>query len=253
MDPYLEDQHGWRGVHLLLLAEFAAILQPQLNALGYYVDVEEQIYLGDAGREVVPDAVVHRGLPEDHGSARPAVAVVDEPVVVGEMREERVRHLEISRADDHRLVTVVELLNVTNKLRDRGRGQYTRKRRELTQDDVGFVEIDLLRAGPSVVDLPAEVLERHPHDYVVNIIRPFFTGGEFYPVRLRDRLPRIRIPLETESPDAALDLQAALDVAYDRGPYRMRIDYTGDPPPPRLPKDDLDWIDATLREKGLRR
>jgi hypothetical protein len=251
MDPYVENSHGWRGLHTLLLGEISALLPPQLNAIGYYVDLEEQVYLGEWGREVIPDAVLHEGSQELHRDMKPTVAVVDEPIVVEEVREERVPYLEVCRSDDNRIVTVIELLSSIKKIDNRGREQYMRKRRELTQDEVGFVEIDLLRTGPLVVDLPFEVLERHPHDYLVNTICPYSTHAEFYAIRLCDRLPRIRIPLEPEDPDAALDLQAAFNSAYDRGPDRIRIDYTTDPPPPKLSDDDLNWIDTLLRQKGL--
>ena len=249
MDPYLEAPHFWRGVHLLLLAEFAALLQPQLNALGYFVDVQEQVYLGDTGREIIPDGVIHETTFDKLNSPHPATAVVDEPVRVAQLREERVPFLEIASIAERRVVTVIELFSPTNKFRADGRTQYSRKRRELEQDAISLVEIDLLRGGRPLVDLPEHLLADHPHAWLVNIIRTHSTDGSFYPIRLRDRLPRIRIPLSAEAPDAVLDLQTAFTVAYDRGPYDIRIDYTADPPPPH---DDLDWIDALLKAQGLR-
>ncbi len=253
MDPYLERSDGWRGLHLLLLSEFAALLQPQLNSIGHYIDLEEHVYLSEAGRDVIPDAAVHDG-PAGSGYRHPATAVVDEPVRVAELRDERMRFLEITSVEERRAVTVLELFSPTNKSRPDGRTQYTRKRRELDQEAVSLVEIDLRRGEPPLVVLPDDVLAGHPHDYLVNIIRADSSDGEFYPIRLRDRLPRVRIPLAGEDPDAALDLQAALalDAAYARGPYAMRIDYAADPPPPRLPQDDIDWIDALLKQKCLR-
>jgi len=38
---------------------------------------------------------------------------------------------------------------------------------------------------------------------------------------------------------------------YDRGRYRLRIDYSGPPEPPLAPDDEA-WADRLLREHGLR-
>jgi hypothetical protein len=71
------------------------------------------------------------------------------------------------------------------------------------------------------------------------------------PVTVRQRLPRIRVPLAAEDPDLTLDLQPILDRCYDAGPYVRRIDYRRDPPVP-LSASDAAWADTLLRERGLR-
>ena len=68
---------------------------------------------------------------------------------------------------------------------------------------------------------------------------------------LRQRLPRIRVPLASGDPDIVLDLQAVFDHCYDAAAYTRRLDYHRDPPI-SLRQDDAAWVAALLRERGLR-
>jgi hypothetical protein len=63
---------------------------------------------------------------------------------------------------------------------------------------------------------------------------------ELYPCNLRQRLPRVRIPLADGDRDVRLDLQAALERVYEAGAYAARIDY-GVPCRPPLEPDDEPW------------
>jgi hypothetical protein len=39
---------------------------------------------------------------------------------------------------------------------------------------------------------------------------------------------------------------------YDRARYDLRVDYKAAPPEPALSAEDATWLEALLREKGLR-
>ena len=56
-------------------------------------------------------------------------------------------YLEVREATRGKLVTVIEVLSPTNKLRQPGRKQYLRKRDKIFDSRTSLVEIDLLRAG----------------------------------------------------------------------------------------------------------
>ena len=64
---------------------------------------------------------------------------------------------------------------------------------------------------------------------------------EYYPLPLRERLPRLAIPLRATDPDVILDLQQPIDRAYAMGRYGMRLDYAALPPGPPLPPEDAAW------------
>ena len=60
-----------------------------------------------------------------------------------------------------------------------------------------------------------------------------------WPVRLRDPLPEIPVPLRAGEPEARLDLRAALDRVYDAARYHLYV-YNGTPRP-RLSAEDEAW------------
>jgi hypothetical protein len=163
------------------------------------------------------------------------------------------QQITIRTVDSKELVAVIELLSPTNKRRGKDREEYLAKQAELLASDVHLIEIDLLREGSHSVAVSQEDIQtRGEGDYVVCL----HYGGsgeefEFWLSTLRQRLPRIRIPLTDGLPDQILDLQHALDQAYDSGPHRRGTDYRLAPIPP-LSETDADWADSLLRNAGLR-
>jgi hypothetical protein len=255
MDPWLEAPHVWPSFHELLIVKTVEVLQPQLRARGYYVDCGERVWLTEPRRPVYPDNVVFEVYRRRSSGPEAAVAVLeaDEPI--------RVRHadvevhegyVEIYDAGDHHLVTGIEFLSPTNKSDKQGRELYQRKQQDVRETGVHLVEIDLLRAGPHVLDVPQDIVApMRPWDYLVNLVRRGTQGYEVYPVRLRNRLPRVRIPLKVGDSDAVLDLQEVFDRSYEIGPYPVRLNYQGAPMPP-LSEADAAWADELLRTNGLR-
>lgn len=73
-----------------------------------------------------------------------------------------------------------------------------------------------------------------------------------YPRTVRDRLPRIPVPLAIGDRDAVLDLQAVFAQCYEDGAFEDVVDYRQDPPSPPFHADDVAWMEELLREKGKR-
>src|SRR5437660_9201377 len=96
-----------------------------------------------------------------------------------------------------RLVTVIEVLSLANKLRGEGQAQYRQKQRELYGARVSLVEIDLLRRGERVVSVPQALIPRHARTTYQVCVRRGWRPRRFeiYPVPLRKPLPSLRIPL----------------------------------------------------------
>ena len=257
MDPWLEAPHVWPGFHFKLINETTAAMQPQLRERGYYIDSGERVWLTEPRRPVYPDNVVFetkRRVEGPDASAKLAVAEPDEPVYIKQADVEiHEPYLEIFDAVGHQLVTGIEFVSPTNKTDRQGRDLYQRKQRELGEAGVHLVEVDLIRRGPHVLDVPEEVVENlRPWDYLVNLVRRGSTAHAIYPILLRNRLPRIRIPLREGDEDAVLDLQAVFDQSYAIGPYPDRIDYTTDPVP-RLNEADTAWANDILAKNQRRR
>ncbi|HEV3021864.1 MAG TPA: DUF4058 family protein [Pirellulales bacterium] len=68
---------------------------------------------------------------------------------------------------------------------------------------------------------------------------------EWYRRRLRDRLPRIRVPLAEGDDDVRVDLQTVFGTTYEKGCYRDRLRY-GSPCIPPLPPKDQEWAQQCI-------
>lgn len=255
MDPRLEHPDGWQGVHTRLITRSSDFLQPQLHQLGYFVDIEERIYVEESERHVVPDlAVIQPPQLPPSGIKRAPVLEADDPVLVRSLPEPEIRerYLQVFAVAGMQLVTQIEVISHTNKELKKARELYTQKRRELLDAGINIVEIDLLRSGTPIIDLDRRAqTSLKPWDYLINVVRQGQLEHEVYRLTVRDRLPRIRIPLRSESPDAVLDLQHVIDQVYDSGPYPVRFDYNTSPVPSLSPHDEA-WADQLLRSAGIR-
>jgi Protein of unknown function (DUF4058) len=138
------------------------------------------------------------------------------PIAIDEQRE---AYVEIRDRQTRELVTVIELLSPSNKRPGPDREQYLAKRRRLFASWVNLVEIDLLRAGPQ---LPMEDLQ--PCDYYALVSRyGDRPSAGVWPIRLREPLPKVPIPLRDPHADASLDLQQMLHRLYDAAGYEDYI------------------------------
>ena len=257
MDPYLESPVVWPGFHDKLVVQTVAVLQPQLRARGYFADSNERVWLTEPHRPVYPDNVIlqHRQpvASSEAENADTTTALADEPVVIRladvEIRESFV---EIYDQASNQIVTGIEFISPTNKSDHEGRRRYQQKQEETRNAGIHLVEIDLIRRGPSVIDVSADMLDTlAPHDYIVHLGRRQSIDIELYPISLRERLPRIRLPLKTGDADATLDLQDVFNRCYEIGPYPERLDYRQPPGPPLQPNDEI-WLDELLKTQGFR-
>jgi hypothetical protein len=258
MNPYLEDRALWNDFHARLAVYISNQLQPQLRPR-YVASVEERVYLEFVRREIIPDVLILRRKPADHDKG---VAVLepdcDAPVVLRLVETPRTEHAVhiYDREEEMRLVTVIEILSPSNKdPRSEGRTLYLRKQREILHSAVNLVEIDLLRGGEYTLAAPLELLQAEVPNgwhYLISI-HAFDDPAQFYvyPRTVRERLPVIPIPLLPDDKPAKLDVQAVVEQCYVDGAYEARVDYRRDPPP-AFSEDDARWIDALLREKGVR-
>jgi hypothetical protein len=111
------------------------------------------------------------------------------------------------------------------------------------------VEIDLLRVGTRLFRIePEELGDPSQWQYVVIVSRrPRYC--EFYPATLRERLPRVGIPLAKGDRDVTLDLQAVFSRCWESGPYPALLRYD-EPPPGELSEDDVAWCRQQLAAAG---
>jgi hypothetical protein len=183
------------------------------------------------------------------------VLVADTPLVIiapaDPIREPFIELIDLAQGGQ--VVTVIEILSPANKTAGEGHDVCQRKQAEVLASDTHLVEIDLLRQGMHTVAVPLPYLTPfRPWHYVVCVSRAGHRDRfEVYLRTIRQRLPRIAIPLRAPDPDVVLDLQAVFDRCYDLGAYADLIDYRAHPDI-ALPADEVGWVDEYLRQQGLR-
>src|SRR5271157_5036623 len=206
MNPYFEQAAHWLDFHSEFLSALRRLLAPQV-APKYIVQLEAHIYIHDVPTQL---------------------SLLKQDV-------EKVPFLEVRDRQGRELVTAIELLSPSNKRSGADREQYLAKRRELLRSPAHLVEIDLLRGW---TPMPQE--GRPECDYSVLVSRAEKRrAADFWPIRLRDRLPVIPIPLRPPDAAARVDLQEVLHRAYD-GPGYEHFIY-GSEPEPSLPANDAAW------------
>lgn len=256
MDPYLEDSLTWRSVHGALLTTLMSQLNTSLP-VGLMAVMEDRIVISSQ-RSMNPDVSIIRfatapNRPQSGGGTATRTSVAADPAIYVRHEIPLPQRRVAIRTVRGELVTVIEVLSPTNKRTGKDRDEYKNKQAELLASDVHLLEIDLLRGGEYTVAVPYEDIETEGEwDYVVCL----HYGGtgeeyEFWPIGLRQRLPRVHVPLIDGLPNQVIDLQMALNRTYDDGPFARATDYRCAASPP-LKERDADWADALLREKGFR-
>lgn len=247
MDPYLEHPALWPGLHNRLIITIANQLQPHLLPR-YVASVEQRVFVEGPNRENIPDVLVRKLRPSSEATTAtkrsvgtPVLLVVD-PVEVHEV------YIEIlDRYAGMKVVTVIELVSPSNKRGREGRRHYRTKQRETLAGRQHLVEIDLLRRGRHILSVPRwSAQDLAPYDYFACVSRyPDRHQFETYPCRLRQRLPLINVPLEAPDADVTLDLQAALEQAYQEAGYALLLRYD-EPCEPPLDAADQEWANERL-------
>lgn len=248
MNPWLEQDGLWHDFHQAFLTGMRDALAGDVSP-GYYVALEEHVYIHEPpasqSRFVGRSDLAIVGTSES-GPATSA-AVMDAPVYTAVPVPEpldvvRESFIEVRNSETGFLVTVLELLSPSNKQSGYDRDAYVAKRRNYLMSDVNFIEIDLLRGGPR---MPIDELGKC--DYYILVKRATErTRAGVWPIRMRDVLPTIPVPLRAPDPDVRLDLQTLLHDVHDRAGYRHRI-YRGSPRP-SLATDDVEWADGIVKE-----
>jgi hypothetical protein len=239
MNPYFEQPDLWLDFHTEFLSALRRLLAPQVGPK-YIVQLEEHIYIHDLPpepRHRVGRADLSLVQPGGGELTRPALGLLEAPAEVWlpEQDFEKAPFLEIRDRQGRDLVTVIELLSPSNKRPGDDREKYLAKRRELLRSPAHLVEIDLLRGW---APMPGE--GRPECDYSVMVSRAEKRlAADFWPIRLRDRLPVIPIPLRPDDTAARVDLQDVLHRTYD-GPGYENFIYSGEPEP-SLSANDADW------------
>lgn len=254
MNPFFEQR--WPSVHTALIMYFCDAVQEKLPSDLVARPEAVTVTLGASEKPTTyrPDVQIQEPLSLKEPSAvvmapEPPPTQATAPIRVF-LDEEIERWIEI-RDTTGRLITVLELLSPSNKLETAERDRYVRKRNAFLSGGANLVEVDLVRQGTSLFLTPVRnVVEQATACYGVCVLRATRPAErEVYPIRLRERLPVIRIPLRPTDTDVILDLQPLVNQCHERGRYHL-LDYRLELHPP-LNAEDAAWATGILRERGL--
>ncbi|MEP0885949.1 DUF4058 family protein [Trichocoleus sp. ST-U3] len=257
MNPYLEHPGVWPGVHHLLISEIARLLSPQLRPK-YRVAVEVRMYETSGENSLlvgIPDVIVQRSLTATNPTnstmanvavaaptAQPAKVTIPVPEIIKE------GYLEVREVGTEAVVTTIEILSPTNKRSGKGRQMYEEKRHQVLGSRTHLVEIDLLRMGEPLPFFGNNIESHYRILVCRGNSRPY---ADLYAFNLQDVIPSFPLPLRAGDTEPVVDLRTLLNGVYDISGYDLVIDYTREPVP-LLAESDAAWVDASLREKGLR-
>jgi hypothetical protein len=258
MDPYLESPSLWPDVHQTLISVFREQISSGLPPR-YVAELETQLVIDDHNQNpisAVPDVAVtetqwdnsmENGETVVAENLATAAAIAPAPLHLKfpEAFPTRLTSIYVKRIEGDELVTVIELLSPSNKqYNTKDRKKYVQKLFHFYDSDVHLVEIDLLRQGARIplVGLPKT-------DYLAMVSRTYQRPDcEVWPIKLRESLPVLPVPLLRPDPDVPLDLSQALRTAYEQAHYERRINYNAAPTPP-LKSEDAAWAENLIRQR----
>lgn len=251
MNPYLEDPRTWSGFHAIFLSRIVDQVYKPLRPK-YAIRFEERAYVSgedDPGRDVIPDirVVTRRTVRGRRVPSETGAAVIDRPARVERIEGEAIheKYLKVIDLLDRSVVTVLELVSPSNKIRgSEGRASFMQKRREVLASTANWLEVDLLRDGQRTAVLREIALT----EYLVYLSRATTPRSEFaWPISLHDALPVIALPLSGDDADVPIDLQQALEETIERGSYDDDFDYDSPPPVPLNPEQHA-WARRQIDE-----
>lgn len=243
MDPYLEGNE-WTSFHAEFSVEIARLLRPLIRPRyaaftmrRSVTDIPDELAITSKSNNVYPDVgvVEQSPMPLPAGGATALVAPTYQVATV--MPEEVPQFsVEIRDVEERTLVTLIELLSPANK-RGNGYREYVDKRLRILMSRSHLLEIDLLRKGSRVPML--EELPDAPYFIFLSRWqkRPM---TDIWEIGLKQKLPKIPVPLLPDDEDVALDLQQAFDNVYDSIGYDWVLNYTTPPDVPLVGADD-EW------------
>jgi hypothetical protein len=261
MDPYLESR--WSDVHATLITLLKEAIQPKLPA-NLRARSEEGILLEDdendedaplASTRYRSDIAVVE-LPRDVRSAatsRPSSSV-REPYLInltdGPDFDRFVQIIDTSSGN--RVVSAIEILSPWNKEPGRLNAKYCKKVDDYARGGVSFLELDLLRSARKWLPVDRADLPVEGRTAYLACVRRAWTPRQWqvYPIRLREPLPSIPVPLRRKDADLNVDLQPLIERVYVAGGHDD-IDYSKPPDPP-LSKEDEAWANELLTAAGKR-
>ena len=253
MNPWLERPGLWPDVHDSLVVALRRALAPLVSPR-YYIALRQRMVFAIMPSEpafILPDvSVLEQSVLAE--ALKLEKAVLAEPVIVEVPVREKIPedYLEVVEASTHLVVTVIEILSLSNKTPGKDRRAYEYKRERIFQTPTHLVEIDLLRDGEPMPFTLRTQTNGHLSHYRILVKRgDYGRRACLYPFSVRDPIPIFPLPLQSGDTEPPIRLGEVIKQLYDEGRYNLRIDYS-QPLEPPLGEADAQWAKEILRAQG---
>ena len=256
MDPFIESSRLWSQFHTALIVAIQQYLTPQLRPK-YRVEIEERTYqqlefISAHTDDLVgiPDVLIEQS--KKLREAAVAYSAGDTEIItpltaeLPQYYDAKERYLEVRHLESQEIITVMELISPSNKIKGKGKEEYEEKRKKVLASYTHFIEIDLTRTGRV---LPMKLHNGSVGDYRILVSRaPQRPRADVYAFKLRQPIPSFPVPLLQEDPEPIVPLNQLVHELYDRAGYDMAIDYN-QPLDPPLSSEDAAWAESLINKK----
>ena len=248
MNPFLETEDVWQTFHNNAIAIIAEHVSRDLPPT-YFAKTESALFIHEppasdrlaARADVAVTSSASPPLPTA-GTASAGLAQAPLQVQVPSVFTEKRNYLEIYDKRGRQPVTVIELLSPSNKKGGSDHDQYLTKRLLLHEHGVHLLEIDFLRMRGRMPMEPTPTAA-----YLVLLHRRGSSAASVWPIKLREQLPTVPVPLKAEGESIRLDLQQVLHNTYDRYGYDRWLYLDGMTfIKPSLGEDDEIWVRSLM-------
>lgn len=244
LNSLLQNTGDWPDFHTVHIGDLLKALKAQLHPMGYAVGVEQSLQIrrmGEPPRSPQSDLLIYDTEPgRSGGVAQPAATSgsMDVVMLIPDMLALTTyfRALAIYDADDKRgePVAWIELLSPSNKPPHSSFMAYQRKRRDVIESGIVFVEIDYLHQSPPTLAGVADYTRGDPdaHPYRITVLDPrpdVWTGaGRSRQFDVNMPIPTVTIPLRGGDV-LDFDFDAPYQKTFTEALYNLDLDYSQPP------------------------
>ena len=239
IDPWAEKGHYFHQIHAQMISILLRVLRKPLQELGYYAGREASLQVM-TNLPMIPDAFVLAEEGRTESNLNYSQAASSAELVLGTILEDSLPEIDrlFVRADDtNELVTILEIVSLTNKLEFEDIERYELRRKHLLGQGTHCVEIDLSRSVKRLIANP--IATKFPYHTVIHLKT---RERRFIGMSLNEKLTSFALPLRSEIVPVELDSiyrEAYIEVSISKQMLRANH-YTEDnlPFPSLLSEDE---------------
>jgi Protein of unknown function (DUF4058) len=241
MHSFWQGRDKWNWFHNVYIGQLLLSLRAILIPMGYMAQIEDSLQIRRRDDKLTrPQAdILIRDREPEHRSQRSESSSAVQTLTLDELEEEEedrehpysaiVVYPRSGEMLPDKAITWIELLSPTNKV-GADRREYRRKRTDLLQAGLAFVEIDYLHETPptfwKLPDYTMGEADSHPYRIIVIDPRPEYHEGRasIYQFDVDQPIPTVAIPLSGDD-QIQFNFDADYQRTFEAALYGEEVDY----------------------------